>query len=298
MKSPVGRRIVLLSALTCINSAFALEAVDDAALSAADGGAGITFSVTPPTAGIVAQSIYYHDANNAGAGAGIPASVIAGYANQGDLSLSTIGFQGCANATTGATCTTPAGATFNVDIDATSDVDPVTVGNQPALRVNLTWAAGVGKMRVKLAQMGLRNTTGAIATTFYNSVNGYVDLIPASGTPTMTVLLGNEPATGGHMITLANANFGTLDFGQIQLLDNAGGAGRNMNFTFQIENFDLSNATADVSTTGLVLTVPNLSNMNVMVRNIVVGNTTTTMGSLGALGLNISGLTITVNGKS
>ncbi len=299
--------VTLVASILAAGSAWAFESVDDAVLGEAVGQAGITLGITQPVGGIVASEIIFNDANNSLVSAGIPTSVVSGYNNAGNLVIRGLGFQACA---AGAGCTSlGANEAYTVNIDATGDVDTVQLNNQPAVSVALAWASSVTKLRVLFSKLSLRNAFGTDpgghnygdATSnsdFLQLANGYFELTPVAGTPALNILLGSEPLTGENMVTLANANFGSVNFGSVSLLDKSGGAGRNMNFTFQLENFNLSGATLNVSGSGIVMTTPQLSGLNVMMRGITVGNTATTMGSLGIQGLNVSGLTMTVTGKS
>ena len=295
--------VILLAAFFVGGAAHAFEVVNDEELSGAVGQAGISLGITQPAAGIVASEIIFNDANNSLLSAGIPASVVSGYDNAGNLVIRGLGIQACA---AGAGCASlGTNEAYTVNIDATGDVDTAQLNNQPAVSIALAWASSVAKLRVLFNKLSLRNAEdgagnryGAVASNsdFLQLVNGYFDLTPAAGTPTMSVLLANEPLAGGNMITLANTNFTLVDFGVVRLLDNS--ASQNLNFSFRLDNLNLSGATINLSGSGLVMTMPQLSNLNVMLRNITVGSAAASMGSLGVQGLNVSGLTLTVTGKS
>jgi hypothetical protein len=263
--------------------ASALEAVDDEILSDASGQTGVTISAS---ANWVSQQVRIHDLS------GVLSSIRPGYENNtGDLLLNGFGIQGCHDAG----CTSSTNYTFDINVDAVGGATPVA-------KLTVAWATGVQRLRIWLGGIGIRNAQGLNEFEFLDLAQGYVDIsrptLPVgSTTPTLSLELGNEP--GGHMMTLSQANFGTLNFGTVLLRDKTDNLAnnRNLRFDFTMDNVNLSGATVDIVSDGLVMNTPSLSSLNLTFSNVLAGNIATNMGSFGVVGMNLSNLQLKVGGK-
>ncbi len=127
---------------------------------------------------------------------------------------------------------------------------------------------------------------------------GYVDVIRPAGSPALNIQLGNEP--GGNMMTLSSFNVGTLDFGQVLLRDKSDTLvnNRNIRFSFALTGLDLTNTTVNVIPTGLVIGNPSMTGLGFTMTDIIAGNTTTTMGSVGMNNITLTNLSVRISGKS
>lgn len=264
-------------------SALALEAVDDEVLSDASGQTGVTISAS---ANWLSQQVRFHDLS------GILTSIRPGYENNtGDLLFNGFGIQGCHDAP----CSSSTNYTFDLNVDAVGGVSPVA-------KLTLSWATGVQRLRIWLGGVGIRNAQGLNEFEFMDLAQGYVDIsrptLPVgSTTPTISLELGNEP--GGHMMTLSQANFGTLNFGTVLLRDKTDNLAnnRNLRFGFVMDNVNLTGTTVDIVSDGLVMNTPSLSSLNLTFSNVLAGNIATSMGSFGVVGMNLSNLQLKVGGK-
>ncbi|MDO8331804.1 MAG: hypothetical protein Q7T36_15165 [Fluviicoccus sp.] len=261
--------------------AHALESIADEALSESVGQDGITISTS---VNWLSQSVKVHDLN------GVPATLVAGNANAGTVAFNGWGMQGCTNGA-GAACTTTTNPTFNILIDATG-------GAAPFIQMAVNWDAGIGKIRFLLDNISLQNGLGGNNVEIIDLAQGYVDVIRPAGAPALNIQLGNEP--GGNMITLASFNVGTLDFGQVLLRDKSDTLvnNRNIRFSFALTGLDLTNTTVNVIPTGLVIGNPSMTGLGFTMTDIIAGNTTTTMGSVGVTNITLTNLSVRISGKS
>lgn len=274
---------VMAATLMMHFSAFALEQVDDSQLSNAVGQTGIIISTSVDW---VSSSVKISDLS------GVPSTIKPGYEfNTGVLVLNGMGIKGCTNGA-GLTCTTTTNPTFNVTVDASG-------GASPVVKLAVAWDSGIQKLRILLDKVSIHNQQGGNVVEILDFANGYLDLLrPGAPNPTFNFELGNEPST--HMMTLANANFGTLDFGQVLLRDKSDNLSnnRNIRFNFKLDGMNLTGTTVDIANAGLILTTPNLTAVDMTLSNITAGNTAANMGSMGVVGMNLSNLTFTIAGKS
>lgn len=280
--------LTMLAAWLPATGSWAFEALDDLQLSDTTGQTGVTISTSVDW---VASSIQIHDLN------GVPATIKPGFDfNTGDFVLNGWGIKGCTNAGAGGGCTTTTNPTFNIDIDASGGASPVA-------RIAVAWDSGIQKIRLLLDKISIQNGQGGNAVTLIDfeardGTQGYIDILrPGVTNPLISVELGNEAS--GHMMTMTNANFGVIDFGQVFIRDKQDNLANNRNIRFgmQLANVDFSGATLDITDNELLLTTPGLNNLNVTLSNITAGNTAANMGSLGVVGMNLSNLNIKIAGK-
>jgi hypothetical protein len=286
----MANKILLTILAACLPSASALayESLNDEQLSDTTGQTGVTISTSVDW---VSQAIQIHDLN------GVSATIKPGYEfNTGDFVLNGWGIKGCTNAGAGGGCTTTTNPTFNIDIDASGGASPVA-------RVAIAWDSGIQKIRLLLDKISIQNGQGGNNVTLVDfeardGTQGYIDILrPGVTNPLISIELGNEPS--GHMLTMSNANFGAIDFGQVFIRDKQDNLAnnRNLRFGLQMSNLNFSGATLDITDNELVVATPSLNNLNVTMSNITAGNTAANMGSLGVVGMNLSNLNIKIAGK-
>ena len=271
----------ILAASVLSLQAHALESIADEALSESVGQDGITISTS---VNWLSQSVRVHDLN------GVPATLAAGHANAGTLAFNGWGIQGCTNGA-GAACTITTNPTFNILIDATG-------GAAPFIQMAVNWDAGIGKIRFLMDNISLQNGLAGNNVEIVDLAQGYVDVIRPAGSPALNIQLGNEP--GGNMMTLSSFNVGTLDFGQVLLRDKSDTLvnNRNIRFSFALTGLDLTNTTVNVIPTGLVIGNPSMTGLGFTMTDIIAGNTTTTMGSVGMNNITLTNLSVRISGKS
>lgn len=285
---------ILIASLSA-GTVMAFESLEDEQLSESTGQTGITISTS---LNWTSTEVQIHDLT------GVPATIKPGYEfNTGDLVLTGWGIQGCTNGA-GATCTTTLNPTFNIELDSSGGATPVA-------RAAVAWDSGIQKIRLLLDKVSIRNGSGGNAVEIMDLVpaggneniannGGYIDIIrPGAGTPTLAIELGNEVTTG-HMLTFSNADFGTISFGKVLLRDKSDTLvnNRNLRFGLDVNNLNLTGATVDVTDNELLMTTPNLTNLNVIFSNVTAGATAANMGGFGAVGVNMSNLNIRISGKS
>ncbi|MDO8331801.1 MAG: hypothetical protein Q7T36_15150 [Fluviicoccus sp.] len=196
-------RLLLASLIATSSSAFALESLEDEALSQTSGQDGVTISITPPVAGIVFSTVI-HDSDPA-----VDGAIIIGNP------LSAAGH-------TATSITTPVGQSINLVVDATGDVDAGTAGNQASLLVNVVIPTGtiihtgsISAAQSNLAGVAVTNQTAAIVD----------DITVTLGATTLAMTLGNEVATTGQMMRFTSLMTGGLTLANFALRDANGGNG-------------------------------------------------------------------------
>jgi len=270
----------------------AMEAMIDEDMSAAVAQDGVNISVRLPSARLSIDSIALRDVDGITFNS---ATNFTGYNNRGDLLLQTLQLQACTEATTGGACTAVTTSdTFNINVDSDGGVS----GLSPTIQAKINIGSAVNKLRFSLDKISMRG--GASGTTVALIDMSTVDIVPVGSKNLLTVQLGAQPQ--GGMIKFTNANFGTLDFGTIKILDKSdtvnGGACAtcNINFNFAISSLNFTNATLDISNAGLVFNLPSFATpINVTMQNVQMGNTTS-MGSFGAQSLQVSNLQLAISG--
>ncbi|MDO8329606.1 MAG: hypothetical protein Q7T36_03965 [Fluviicoccus sp.] len=286
--------ILLASLIGASSTAFALESMEDAALSEATGQDGITISITPPVAGIVFSTII-HDTDPA-----VDGAIIMGNP------LSAAGH-------TATSITTPVGQSINMLIDATGDVDAGTAGNQASLQVNVVIPTGtiihtgsISAAQSNGAGVAVTNQTAAIMD----------DLTITLGATTLAMTLGNEVATTGQMMRLTSTMTGGLSLANFALRDANGGNGSaasggsairatsiNMNDTGAGANLAID-ARIDVVPTGLQVNVVQLGTLaggaDVLITGLRFGSTSAVdnvaIGNVDIVGLNLAGTLVKIAG--
>lgn len=279
-------RLAVASSILFSAPLLALESLDDAALAETLGQAGVTISVTPPAGGLSFSTVI-HDSD-----AAIDGAIVIG--------------RPLALADHIATSINTGGSPITILLDATGDVDAGTAGNQASLGINITIPAGtiINTGTLSAAQsngpgVAISNQTGVI-------INNMTITLP--GTTVLDMTLGNEVASGGQMMSvttnmtsgLSVSNFAIRDANAVDANGTAIRADSIAVTNASAANLNV-NARVDVVPTGLQTTLTQFgsaaSGVDIRMTNLRMGDTTTsTMGNLNILGLNMNGAVLRLYG--
>lgn len=278
-------RLAAASSILFSAPLLALESLDDTALAETLGQAGVTISVTPPAGGISFSTVI-HDSD-----AAIDGAIVLG--------------RPLALADHIATSINTGGNPITILLDATGDVDAGTAGNQASLGINITIPAGtvINTGTLSAAQsngpgVAISNQTGVI-------INNMTITLP--GTTVLDMTLGNEVATNGQMMRVTTNMTSGLSVSNFAIRDanavNANGTAIRAD-SIAVTNASAANLNVDarvnVVPTGLQTTLTQFgsaSGVDIRMTNLRMGDTTTsTMGNLNILGLNMNGSVLRLYG--
>lgn len=282
-------RLILASAIAMSSAAFAMESMDESALSETTGQDGVTVDITP---GTLSFSTVIHDSDG-WTGATSAGAIVIGNPVASGLTATSIAVGG--------------GGAIKLDIDATGDIDS-GAATTPAVRV-----------AVSVTGTGLVIHTGDISVAKSNGLG------VAVGTPTkfmndmtisigagslMNMYLGGESVTladsGKHMIELNTSLSNGLSIANFALID---GGGSQTGGSIQASNIKMVDVTGgtnlavdasvDVVATGLLATVNSLGTggANIQVTGLKLGSAAATaIGNVDVIGLNLAGTTLKIYG--
>lgn len=294
------KKLALVTAMFAATSgAYAMEAMDEEALSAATGQDGITVAITLPAAGITMTQII-HDLDghvgNANSGAIVigdpadPTNAVAG--GPAPMTISTTG-----------------AITLTIDADG-GDATPVAAGETGAY-LNIGVALS-GVTTIHTGDLSVANSAGTDVR------GGNFGSVAAAGTSTimkdmtitlgavnMNIQLGDEPQ--GAMIKLNTAITGGLDIANMDLAD---GGGTFTGGSILIDNQHLEDAGAgtnltvaadvDVTAGGLRVALASFgsaSGVDARMTGVKLGNAAAGyLGDIEIMGLNLNGTAITISG--
>lgn len=283
-------RLILVTCAAIAAPALALEALDDEDLSGSLGQAGVTVTITPPVAGYTFSTVI-HDSNG-----------FTGFTSPGAIVLGNpLGVAGHT-----ASLFSTAGSPITIDIDAAADVDAVSAGSQgAALGIKITIPANTVLNTGTLSIA--RSNGGGVAITNQSAVILNSMNITLPGASTLFMTLGNE-ATGGQMMRFGSNLTSGLSISNFALRDatavDANGAGIRAG-SIALTNAGAANlnvdAKIDVVPTGLQATLTQIGSattgVDVRMTDLRLGDTTTTsMGNLNILGLNMNGSVLKISG--
>lgn len=287
-------RLVLVSAIAMSSSAFAMESMEDEALAETTGQDGVTINITPPAAGISMSNVI-HDSN--------------GFTGATSAGAIVIGNPLAAAGHTITSFDTPGATTIDMLIDATGDIDSVTVGNQAALNIAITIPTGtiINTGTISAA----RSAGGGVAVTDQTGVileNAAITL----GATTLVMTLGNEVATTGQMMRFNTTMTGGLDISNFALKDanggGTGGSGIRANIAVDDAGAGTNltiDAKVDVVPTGLQLATTQIgvagtgagTGFDMSMTGVKLGDTTAVaIGTVDVIGLNMNGTLIKIAG--
>lgn len=280
------KKLLLATAITTISSAsFAMQAMDEEALSETTGQDGLTITIEPPSAGITAD-IVIHDKDG-----------LAGIVGSGSTLLNSgaILFDGFALNPNGAT------STISIVIDATGDA-LAAAGTDPQLNIDITLP---GSTVISTGAVFVADSNGvgvAIGTTQETILaNMNITLL---GATLINMQLGNE-RTGDSMINVSTTITGGLSISDFRLEDADDNGSINSDL-ITIKNQANADLTADVgvdaTASGLQITMAQFGSgagVNISMTSVGLGadgTPTNSIGDIDLLGLDLDGTTITISG--
>lgn len=274
-------KLALVSAMAISSSAFALETLDDSALSQTTGQDGITIKLDAQSDGTIfsADNIIVHDNDGVGSGNyGVTTSsagaIVLGKGAAGANSFSIKGNSGDA-------------VVIKVDADGN--------GTSPVLNVNigLPTALVVNTGDIYVAKSNGINATGA---QFSNEAKILNNITVSLGGATMNVQLGNAPQ--GAMIALGGSVAGGVNIANLELQDNSTGAGGVIHFNnINIKDkgaANLSLGTNIKATTDGLSIVRTAGDVDVRLTGVQLGtaNAAHQIGDVALLGMKVPNMTI------
>ncbi len=294
MTKIIKRTLQTLASCLMASSVYALENLSEDDLAQTTGQDGITTSFVLPVAGWTADEVVFIDKT------GVPSTIKPGFDfHSGSLVAKNVGIKACTEASINGACDTSTGFRgISFEVDKVGGIEPML-----NIRAKLFNAS---KFRIYIDKIALRNGLGGNEGTLIdfnhpdagNGNKDYFDLLP-SGNDLFTVQLGSE--SSGHMVHFGTTVFNAIDFGEVRITDKldtgVGGNGRNLRFDLVLANVNLTGAGIDIAADGLVITTPNLTNLDITFNNIAAGSSAVTMGNMGIKGLNLSNHSLTIAGK-
>ncbi len=292
----VFTQLALVTAIATSGSAFAMQSMTDADLSATTGQDGITLKITPPaltgtTGGIQINQLVLHDKDG-----------FTGAAEGGAIVLGQVNGTG-----TGMSIGSASGGAINVVIDASggSNTAGATTGASPVLNINVGLPSDLvintGDISVAgSARSGIANSANNTST---RGITGTASKILSSlalnlGGASLNIQLGNT--LQGGLIKLGGTLANGLTISGVNLTDNTAGNGgsigvSNIVVTDHSSTSMTLNALIGVQSSGLVVTLGS-SNYDVFLQNVTLGSSTGTLGDVEINGLNLGTTKIAISG--
>lgn len=277
------KKIIMTSLLLCSHSVFAMQALDDGAMSQTTGQDGITLTLTTP--GVSARLIWHDNDGWADRAIG---------ANAGSLSFG--------DGTAATNFRTNGGSTvINLDADGGTGVSAT---NGPVLNVAIVLPSNL-EINTGNVYISKRDGTGALVNSQKIMNDMKVDLHGLE----LNVQLGSEPQ--GNMINISGSIVSGLRIHDFALLDgSASGSGSSVGIGASLitmkdsggSNLSINKVGVDVDTTGLVIGVADLNGGNgidVQMQDFRLGDLSTSavkMGDAELRGIKLDGAMLTVRG--
>ena len=270
-------KLALVSAVAISSNAMAMQAMDDAALSATTGQDGISIGIGISKIDIAKVHVFDGDGLAAAGVAGDPG--FGGTAAAGAITLNNVVVSGPHKAD-GTLDTARMLATGNL-ADVTIDTDAGAGGTAPFLNV----AAAVSGLDISLGKIEVNNATGTSGAYVAGTSSAEIlsGLSLKTGKMNAVVQLGNTPQ--GAMIKLAGAMVGGLEIKDLALKDaSAGGGGYVAISGIKVTDADGSgnlamDADVAVKPTGLAITaMKNAAGTNIYLTKVVLGGGTIATG--------------------
>ncbi len=290
------KQLMLVTAIATSGSAFAMQSMTDADLSATTGQDGITLKITPPaltgtTGGIQINQLILHDKDG-----------FTGAAEGGAIVLGQIN-----NTGTGLSIGSASGGSINVVIDASggSNTAGATTGAAPVLNINVGLPSDLvintGDISVAgSARSGIANSANNTST---RGITGTASKILSSialnlGGATMNIQLGNT--LQGGLIKMSGTLANGLRISGISLTDNTTGNGgvigiSNIVVTDHASTSLTVNSLIGVQNSGLVITSGSIST-DIMMQGVTLGSPTSTLGDIEITGMNMAGTKVYISG--
>lgn len=274
-------KLALVSSMLISVNAMAMQAMDDASMSATTGQDGLNIGIKLDNAGISIGKLYVHDNDGLGTDTNI----------------------------TGATGTAGAIAINGVTVKQTSsdnllDLKIDTDGSSAGAFLNI--AATVGAVDVKIGSIGIGSSNDAVNTT--TGLRG-VKSDPTEILTGLTLSLGKVAANiqlgatpQGAMIVLNSTLQKGLTISNLGIKDAKGGGQIYLDniYVRGADNTtgDLTlNATVGVTADGIVIKNNSAQNINTYIQGVHLGSSTAkSIGDVEVAGLNVGNSTITISG--
>jgi hypothetical protein len=306
----------MMSVMACMSMpAFAMDLLDDGQLAESTGQDGISITIQPKSAG-QAGLIGFSDVAliDRDGFTGLSDTTINGvaYTNAGSSVLNMRAGSGIQLLTSTGTFSTGA-ITIDTDIDGSAGQ-----GSKPMLYTTINLPADVARIKADIQDLSIRADTLSGSTVIAGTVEKPIVQFSQGITFNLAsqlrlaLVLGAEgtAANANHFMTLVSANFSSIDFGTISLPSIGGAVGESsLSATVSINNLDLSGAYLDIVGTGLTFGKASIGPFNASINNITLGSTAATpsatifngtnvgaLGSLGANGITVTNMKLTVSG--
>jgi hypothetical protein len=247
-------KLALVSAVAMSSNAMAMQAMDDAALSATTGQDGISIGIDASKVEIAKLHVFDGDGLAVNATTG-------GTGNAGAITLNNV-------------VVTKTGATGNL-ADLVIDTDGGSAG-KPFLNV----AAAINALKIELGKIEVNDTTGAAGA--YKPGTGSAEILSGLtvnvGSTTANIQLGNTPQ--GAMIKLNGSMIGGLSISNLALKDaSAAGGGYIVLGGIKVTDSGSSNLALDadvaVTTQGLAVTaMKSTTGTDIYLTKVVLGGGT------------------------
>lgn len=247
-------KLALVSAVAMSSNAMAMQAMDDAALSATTGQDGISIGIDASKVEIAKLHVFDGDGLAVNATTG-------GTGNAGAITLNNV-------------VVTKTGATGNL-ADLVIDTDGGSAG-KPFLNV----AAAINALKIELGKIEVNDTTGAAGA--YQPGTGSAEILSGLtvnvGSTTANIQLGNTPQ--GAMIKLNGSMIGGLSISNLALKDaSAAGGGYIVLGGIKVTDSGSSNLALDadvaVTTQGLAVTaMKSTTGTDIYLTKVVLGGGT------------------------
>jgi len=287
-------QIALVSAIAISGNAMAMQALDDASLSAATGQDGITIAIKPPVSNFDALQGTNYFAGTGGLAGVISIDHIYVHDKDGDA----VNAAGEAGAIVLDGFAIAGSAPIVVKIDADANA-----GN-PLLNVNVALPS---TLVIRTGDISVAASNRSVANNGIDDrgINGPQNLILDSldielGGATLNIQLGAEAQ--GAMIKTTGTIGGGLTISDLNLNDGGGSVTGGSIYigTINVRDSGLGdltlNADIDVDATGLVVTVGG-SPTDILLANVRLGdNTAASIGDIEIVGMNMAGTEITISG--
>jgi len=278
------KKLLLATAITTVSSAsFAMQAMDEEALSETTGQDGLTITINPPDAGITTDIVLHDEDGTSG---------ITGGSNNSGAIL----FDGFVLNPSGTT------STISIVIDATGNTNADATATDPQLNINITLPAStvISTGAVFVADS---NGVGVALGTNQKTVLANMN-ITLVGATLINMQLGGERA-GDSMINVSTTIASGLSITNFKLED-ADDTGSINSDQITIKNQANGDLTADIgidaTSTGLQITLTQFGSgagVNIGMTNVGLGadgTATNSIGDIDVLGLDLDGTTITIAG--
>jgi len=317
-------QLALVTAIATSGSAFAMQTMDDSALSSTTGQDGITILIAPPvnttpgltqTHGLVIGAAVLHDKDGIG-GANSGGAIILGdasQANAANAATTQMGIYGSSPIVVGidvsgggaAGAVSGAAPVLNVNVGLPSDL---------LIRTGTISIDGSNRGAIATGAAGATVANAAVGGTTGNAIKILDSLDIAMGGASLNIQLGNTPQgamikasgsiTGGLSISglkLHDGNTalgplgGDLGVGVITIKD-TGGANLTLGASIDVVS-DVGTAMGGASTPGgLVVTSTSAVGTNIMLQNVTLGSATSTLGDLELINVQTAGTKIAIMG--